>query len=157
MLQYTAGAIPGPQDCWLVQRGIKTLAVRMERHCQNALALAQWLADHPAVEQVLYPGLPDHPQHELAKRQMRHFGGMLSFTLTGGAAAALKLVTRTKLFTLAVSLGGVESLIEVPAGMTHATTANSELAVNPALVRLSVGIEHIDDLRDDLAAALTGL
>jgi cystathionine beta-lyase len=156
-LQYTAGAIPGPQDCWLVQRGIKTLAVRLERHCQNAMTLAQWLSDHPAVEQVLYPGLPDHPQHELAKRQMRHFGGMISIILKGGAEAALRLVMKTKLFTLAVSLGGVESLIEVPAGMTHATTVNSEIAVNPGLVRLSVGIEHVEDLRADLAAALAEL
>lgn len=156
-LQFTTGAIPGPQDCWLVLRGIKTLALRVERHCQNALALAQWLSDHPAVTQVIYPGLPDHPQHELAKRQMRGFGGMISILLRGGETAARQLVKKTRLFQLAVSLGGVESLIEVPAGMTHAVTAGSTMAVDPALVRLSVGIEHIDDLRHDLAAALTDL
>jgi cystathionine beta-lyase/cystathionine gamma-synthase len=157
-LQYTAGAVPGPQDCWLVLRGIKTLPLRMERHCQNALALAQWLADHPAVARVIYPGLPEHPQHELAKRQMRGFGGMVSLTLKEGAAAAMEMVKRTHLFTLAVSLGGVESLIEVPVGMTHASTVDSEeIKVDPALIRLSVGIEHIDDLRHDLAAALADL
>ena len=151
---YTTGAVPGPQDCWLVLRGIKTLPVRMERHCHNALTLAQRLADHPAIEQVIYPGLPGHPQHELARRQMRDFGGMISFMLKGGASAAQQMVTKTRLFTLAVSLGGVESLIEVPAGMTHASTAESEIACDPALVRLSVGIEHVDDLWDDLQAAL---
>ena len=156
-MQYTTGAVPGPQDCWLLQRGIKTLAVRMERHCQNALILAQWLSDHPAVAQVHYPGLPDHPQRELAKRQMRDFGGMVSFVLKGGPAAAQAVVSNTKLFSLAVSLGGVESLIEVPAGMTHATTAQSDLATDPALVRLSVGIEHIEDLQADLAGALAGV
>ena len=156
-LQYSTGSVPGPQDCFLLQRGIKTLALRMERHCQNALALAQWLSDHPAVEQVIYPGLPEHPQHDLCQRQMRDFGGMVSFIVRGGVEAAHRLVKQTKLFALAVSLGGVESLIEVPAGMTHATTADSDLAVNPALVRLSVGVEHVEDLRDDLAHALREL
>ncbi len=109
--QNAMGGVPGPQDCWLVLRGIKTLAVRMERHCRNAMTLAQWLADHPAVEKVIYPGLPNHPQHELAKRQMRGFGGMISIILKGGEPAALKMVEHTKLFALAESLGGVESLI----------------------------------------------
>lgn len=156
-LQNAIGSVPAPMDCWLVLRGIKTLAVRMERHCRNALTLAQWLADHPAVARVIYPGLPDHPQHELAKRQMKDFGGMISIILNGGEAAALELVKRTKLFALAESLGGVESLIEVPHAMTHASTADSDIAVDPGLVRLSVGIEHIDDLRADLAGALVGL
>lgn len=152
--QNAMGGVPGPQDCWLVLRGIKTLAVRMERHCQNAMTLAQWLTDHPAVEKVIYPGLPNHPQYELAKRQMRGFGGMISIVLKGGEPAALKMVAHTKLFALAESLGGVESLIEVPAAMTHASTADSDFAVDPGLVRLSVGIEHVDDLRADLAQAL---
>ena len=156
-LQNAIGSVPAPMDCWLILRGIKTLAVRMERHCRNALTLAQWLADHPAVARVIYPGLPDHPQHELAKRQMKDFGGMISIILNGGEPAALELVKRTKLFALAESLGGVESLIEVPHAMTHASTADSDIAVDPGLVRLSVGIEHIDDLRADLAGALVGL
>ncbi|MCB0192252.1 MAG: cystathionine gamma-synthase [Anaerolineae bacterium] len=156
-LQNAIGSVPGPQDCWLVLRGIKTLAVRMERHCRNALTLAQWLSDHPAVAQVLYPGLPDHPQHELAKRQMRDFGGMISIILKGGEPAAREMVKRTHLFALAESLGGVESLIEVPYAMTHASTADSDIAVDPGLVRLSVGIEHIDDLQADLAEALKEL
>ncbi len=157
LLQYTAGAIPSPQDCWLLLRSLKTLPLRMERHCQNARILADWLAEQPAVARVIYPGRADHPQHELAKRQMRDFGGMITVALRGGAEAALALVTRTRLFTLAVSLGGVESLIEVPARMTHASAAESEIAVDPALVRLSVGIEHVADLQADLAEALTGL
>ena len=156
-LQNAIGSVPAPMDCWLVLRGIKTLAVRMERHCRNALTLAQWLADHPAVARVIYPGLPDHPQHELAKRQMKDFGGMISLILNGGEPAALELVKRTKLFALAESLGGVESLIEVPHAMTHASTADSDIAVDPGLGRLSVGIEHIDDLWADLAGALVGL
>jgi cystathionine beta-lyase/cystathionine gamma-synthase len=156
-MQYSTGAVPGPQDCWLLQRGIKTLAVRLDRHCQNALGLAQWLSDHPAIDRVHYPGLPDHPQHELAKRQMRDFGGMVSFVLKGGPAAALEVAARTRLFTLAVSLGGVESLIEVPAAMTHLATAGSAYAPDPALVRLSVGLEHIDDLKADLAQALAAV
>jgi cystathionine gamma-synthase len=157
LMQFTAGAIPGPQDCWLLLRGIKTLPLRMERHCQNAMVLARWLAGHPAVERVNFPGLPEHPQHELARRQMRDFGGMISIVLKGGAEAAHKLVKQTKLFVLAVSLGGVESLVEVPAGMTHASMVESDLAVDPALIRLSVGIEHVADLQADLEAALAGL
>jgi cystathionine beta-lyase/cystathionine gamma-synthase len=129
----------------------------MERHCQNALTLARWLSDHPAVARAIYPGLPEHPQHELARRQMRDFGGMISISLNGGQQAALEMVKRTKLFALAESLGGVESLIEIPAAMTHLSTAGSDIAVDPGLVRLSVGIEHVDDLQRDLAEALAGL
>lgn len=157
MLQFSTGAIPGPQDCWLLLRGIKTLPVRMDRHCRNAAALARWLAEHPAVARVNYPGLPHHPRHNLARRQMRDFGGMISVVLKGGPEAAVQMVRRTRLFTLAVSLGGVESLIEVPAGMTHSSMAESEWAIDPALVRLSVGVEHVADLQADLAGALAGL
>jgi cystathionine beta-lyase/cystathionine gamma-synthase len=156
-LQNAVGSVPGPQDCWLILRGIKTLPIRMERHCQNALELARWLEDHIAVEQVIYPGLSSHPQHELAKRQMRDFGGMISIIVKGGEASAREMVRRTKLFALAESLGGVESLIELPAAMTHASTADSEIATNAGLVRLSVGIEHVEDLRADLAQALADL
>jgi len=156
-LQKTAGAVPGPHDCWLVLRGTKTLPLRMERHCANAMRLAEWLSGHKAIARTIYPGLGDHPQHELARRQMRGFGGMISIVMRGGHDAARRLVKRTKLFTLAVSLGGVESLIEVPAGMTHALKADSDLAVDPALVRLSVGIEHVDDLKEDLNDAMLGL
>lgn len=153
-IQNAVGAVPGPQDCFLVLRGLKTLSVRMERHQQNAQALAEWLAEHPAIAQVIYPGLPSHPQHQLAQQQMRGFGGMISLILQEGPPAALELVKHTKLFQLAESLGGVESLIEVPAAMTHTSTADSDIAVDTGLVRLSVGIEHIDDLKADLAAAL---
>jgi cystathionine beta-lyase/cystathionine gamma-synthase len=153
-LQNAAGGVPGPFDSWLVLRGLKTLAVRMRAHSENAMAVAQFLAEHPAVEQVLYPGLPSYPQHDLAKRQMRGFGGMISLVLKGGEAAAHALVTRTKLFTLAESLGGVESLIELPAAMTHASVAGSPLEVPAGLVRLSVGIEEAEDLIADLEAAL---
>jgi cystathionine beta-lyase/cystathionine gamma-synthase len=156
-LQNAIGSVPGPQDCWLILRGVKTLHLRMERHCQNALELARWLEDHIAVERVIYPGLESHPQHELARRQMRDFGGMISIILKGGEAAAREMVRQTKLFALAESLGGVESLIEVPAAMTHASTADSEIATHPGLVRLSVGVEHVEDLRADLAQALAGL
>ncbi len=152
-LQNAVGAVPGPMDCFLVLRGIKTLGIRMERHSTNALQVARFLEDHPAVKQVYYPGLESHPQHELARRQMRDFGGMVSIVLENDAAAR-RMVSRTKLFSLAESLGGVESLIEHPYSMTHASTADSPLAVNPALVRLSVGIEHVDDLLDDLRQAL---
>jgi cystathionine beta-lyase/cystathionine gamma-synthase len=152
-LQNAVGSVPGPMDCFLVLRGIKTLGVRMERHSANALQIARFLEDHHAVKQVLYPGLESHPQHDLAKRQMKGFGGMVSIILES-ADAAKRMVSRTKLFSLAESLGGVESLIEHPYSMTHASTANSPLAVDPALVRLSVGIEHIDDLIDDLRRAL---
>lgn len=153
-LQNAAGAVPGPFDSWLVLRGLKTLALRMRAHSENGLAIARYLEAHPAVEHVIYPGLPSHPQHELAKRQMRGFGGMISLVLRGGEAAANAMVTRTKLFTLAESLGGVESLIEVPAAMTHASVAGSKLEVPGGLVRLSVGIEEAEDLIADLAQAL---
>jgi cystathionine gamma-synthase len=154
-VQIAAGAVPSPFDCYLVLRGVKTLAVRMDRHCENARAVAEMLQDHPAVDGVLWPGLDDHPGYDVAKRQMTNFGGMVSFTMRGGEAAALEMVSRTKLFTLAESLGAVESLIEHPARMTHASAVNSPLAVDPALVRLSVGIESIADLLADLEAALS--
>lgn len=152
-LQNAVGAVPGPMDCFLVLRGIKTLTVRMERHSYNALQIARFLEDHQAVKQVLYPGLESHPQHDLAKRQMKGFGGMVSLILESPEAAK-QMVSRTKLFALAESLGGVESLIEHPFSMTHASTATSPIAVPPALVRLSVGIEHVDDLIADLRQAL---
>ena len=153
-LQNAMGAVPSPFDCYLVLRGVKTLAVRMERHCANARAVVQMLSEHPAVARVLYPGLPGHPGHEVARRQMRDFGGMVSFLAASGEDAALDIVARTRLFTLAESLGAVESLIEHPARMTHASAAGSPLEVDPALVRLSVGIEAADDLVGDLAQAL---
>ena len=152
-LQKSLGAVPGPFDSWLVLRGLKTLAVRMGRHCENARAIAAWLQEQPSVTQVLYPGLPEHPGHEIAKRQMRDFGGMISF-LTETEQEAVELVARTKLFLLAESLGGVESLIEHPARMTHASTADAPFAAPRNLVRLSVGIESLDDLIADLEAAL---
>jgi cystathionine beta-lyase/cystathionine gamma-synthase len=152
-LQKSLGAVPGPFDAWLVLRGIKTLAVRMRQHCENAHQIAEFLAGNEAVETVLYPGLATHPGHELARRQMRDFGGMISF-LVESEAEAVALVARTKIWKLAESLGGVESLIEVPARMTHASTADSPFAAPRNLVRLSVGIESAGDLIDDLAAAL---
>jgi cystathionine beta-lyase/cystathionine gamma-synthase len=152
-LQKSLGAVPGPFDSWLVLRGLKTLAVRMQRHCENARRIASFLAAHDAVERVLYPGLDSHPAHEVAARQMRDFGGMISF-LAPTEEEAVDLVARTKLFKLAESLGGVESLIEVPARMTHASTASAPFAAPPNLVRLSVGIENVDDLVADLEAAL---
>ena len=155
-LQKSLGAVPGPFDAWLVLRGLKTLAVRMERHSENARAVAAFLSGHPAVERVLYPGLPDHPGHELAARQMRDFGGMISFVVADPEEAA-DLVARTKVWTLAESLGGVESLIEVPATMTHASTADAPFAVPASLVRLSVGIESAADLVADLEEALAPL
>jgi cystathionine gamma-synthase len=124
-LQNATGAVPGPMDCFLTMRGLKTLGVRMDRHCANAAAVVEFLGGHPAVKSVLWPGLPDHPGHAVAAKQMRHFGGMVSFTLHGGAAAASGVVERTELITLAESLGGVESLIEVPALMTHLSVAGS--------------------------------
>ena len=154
-LQKSLGAIPGPFDCWLVLRGLKTLAVRMDRHCMNAKAVASFLAAHPRVERVLYPGLPEHPGHEIAARQMRDFGGMVSFAL-GSEEEALAVAARTRIWQLAESLGGVESLIEHPARMTHASTADAPFAVPPTLIRLSVGIEAADDLIADLDAALAG-
>jgi cystathionine gamma-synthase len=153
-LQKSLGAVPGPFDCWLVLRGIKTLAVRMRQHCENAHAIAYRLSRHPRVEQVLYPGLPTHPGHEIAARQMRDFGGMISF-LAESEEEAVALVARTKIFKLAESLGGVESLIEHPARMTHASTADAPFAAPPNLVRLSVGLESAEDLIADLEAALT--
>ena len=152
--QNAAGAVPSPFDCFLVMRGIRTLAVRMERASANALVLALWLAEHPAVERVHYPGLPDHPAATLVERQMRLPGAMLSFEAAGGEAAARQIASATRLFTLAESLGAVESLIELPAPMTHASVADSPLAVPLSLVRLSVGIENADDLRADLEGAL---
>jgi len=153
-VQNAAGAVPSPFDCYLVLRGIKTLAVRMDRHCANARAIAVLLSEHPAVSRVLYPGLPGHPGHDVARRQMHDYGGMVSFTVAAGEEAAIKLVASTRLFTLAESLGAVESLIEHPAEMTHASAAGSPLAVDPALVRLSVGIENVEDLVADLRQAL---
>jgi cystathionine beta-lyase/cystathionine gamma-synthase len=152
-LQKSLGAVPGPFDSWLVLRGIKTLAVRMRKHCENATEIAVWLEHHPRVERVFYPGLPTHPGHAIAARQMHDFGGMVSF-LAESDEEAVALVGRTKLFQLAESLGGVESLIEHPARMTHASTANAPFAAPRNLVRLSVGIEAIDDLVADLEMAL---
>ena len=152
-LQKSLGAVPGPFDCWLVLRGVKTLALRMEKHCENAMAIAVWLQRRGGVEHVYYPGLPNHPGHAIAARQMRDFGGMVSF-LAESPEAAAELVTRTKLFQLAESLGGVESLIEVPARMTHAATASAPFAAPANLVRLSVGIESAEDLILDLEHAL---
>ena len=160
--QNAAGGIPAPFDCYLVLRGVKTLAVRMERHCSNARAVVDLLLGHPAVDRVLYPQLPDHPGHRAAAKQMRDFGGMVSFTLRdtadrSGEAAALEVVRHTQLFTLAESLGAVESLIEHPGQMTHASAAGSPLQVPSSLVRLSVGIESPNDLVADLAQALDHL
>jgi cystathionine gamma-synthase len=152
-LQKSLGAVPGPFDSWLVLRGIKTLAVRMRKHCENAMAIAAWLDRHPRVEHVFYPGLPTHPGHAIAAHQMHDFGGMVSF-LAESEEEAVALVARTKLFQLAESLGGVESLIEVPALMTHASTANAPFAAPRNLVRLSVGIEAVEDLVLDLETAL---
>ena len=161
-LQNAIGAIPGPMDAWLTLRGIKTLPLRMERHSVNAMRIAQFLTGHPAVERVLYPGLPDHPGHEVAARQMRPtsqdapcFGGMLSFIHKDGSEGARRAVSRTRIFTLAESLGGVESLIELPAAMTHASLSGSPLETPPGLVRLSAGIEQVDDLMEDLQQALS--
>jgi cystathionine gamma-lyase len=155
--QNAAGGVPGPFDCWLVLRGIKTLAVRMDRHCANARTLADWLASHPKVERVYYPGLKDHPGHLIAARQMRDFGGMISVRLRGGRESAMRFLSRTRLFSLAESLGGVESLIGHPATMTHASIPveiRTARGVDDGLVRLSVGIEDVQDLRSDLAEAL---
>lgn len=152
--QNATGAVPGPFDSWLVLRGLKTLPIRMRAHGENALAVAKFLAEHPKVEQAIYPGLSSHPQHELAKQQMDGFGGMVSFIAKGGYDEALEMVSRTKIFTLAESLGGVESLIEHPGAMTHASLAGSPIEMHPGLVRLSVGIETVDDLIKDLEQAL---
>jgi cystathionine gamma-synthase len=153
-LQKSLGAVPGPFDAWLVLRGIKTLAVRMRQHCENARVVAAFLEQHDAVERVYYPGLAAHPGHEIAARQMHDFGGMVSF-LAASEEDALALVARTKIWKLAESLGGVESLIELPSVMTHASVAESPLAVPSDLVRLSVGLETVDDLIADLEQALT--
>lgn len=156
-LQNSVGAIAGPFDAFLALRGIKTLALRMERHCENAMALAQWLSTQPQVKAVIYPGLNSHPQHLLAKQQMRHFGGMLSLRLQGSLAETKVFLEQLKVFTLAESLGGVESLICHPALMTHASLPlerRAELGIDDTLVRLSVGIESIDDLQADIAGAL---
>src|SRR5947209_206821 len=155
--QNAAGGVPGPFDAWLTLRGLKTLAVRMDRHCANARRLAEWLTTQPQVQRVYYPGLPNHPGHDLARRQMRDFGGMISISVKGGKDAALKLLTRTKLFSLAESLGGVESLIGHPATMTHASIPveiRHARGIDDGLVRLSVGIEDADDLQADLQQAL---
>jgi len=152
--QNAMGAVSGPFDAWLVLRGIKTLGVRMDRHCSNAERIVRFLSEHPAVSSVLYPGLPQHPNHEVAARQMTGFGGMVSFRMRGGEEAALKVCGLTSLFTLGESLGGVESLIEHPGRMTHASVAGSLLEVPDDLIRLSVGIENIEDLLADLSAAL---
>jgi cystathionine gamma-synthase len=152
-LQKSLGAVPGPFDCWLVLRGIKTLAVRMRQHCDNARRIAAFLDEHPAVERVLYPGLPSHPGHAVARTQMRDFGGMVSF-LAESEDEAVAFCARTKLFQLAESLGGVESLVEHPSRMTHASTSDAPFAAPRNLVRLSVGIEAIDDLVADLESAL---
>jgi cystathionine gamma-lyase len=156
-LQNSTGAVQGPFDSFLALRGLKTLPLRMQAHCANALALAQWLDTHPAVARVIYPGLPSHPQHELAKRQMHGSGGIISVELKGGFYAARRLCERTELFTLAESLGGVESLVNHPAVMTHASIPKERrdvLGITDGLVRLSVGVEELADLKDDLAAAL---
>ncbi|MDF5754775.1 cystathionine gamma-synthase [Spongiactinospora sp. TRM90649] len=151
--QNAMGAVAGPFDAWLTLRGIKTLAVRMERHCDNAERVVELLSAHPRVTRVLYPGLPGHPGHEIAAKQMRRFGGMVSFQVAGGAEEAVRICGRTRLFTLGESLGGVESLIEHPGRMTHASVAGSPLEVPADLVRLSVGIETVDDLLADLTRA----
>jgi cystathionine gamma-synthase len=152
--QNAMGAIAGPFDAWLTLRGVRTLGVRMDRHCDNAERIVQFLSGHPRVAKVLYPGLADHPGHEIAAKQMRRFGGMVSFRAAGGQDAAIDICNRTKVFTLGESLGGVESLIEHPATMTHASAAGSPLEVPGDLVRLSVGIETVDDLVADLEQAL---
>jgi cystathionine gamma-synthase len=153
-LQNAVGAIPGPFDCFLVQRGLKTLPVRMERHCSNALAVVDLLFGHPGVGRVFHPSLPSHPGHEIARRQMRAFGGIVSFSVLGGEKVATELCSHTRVFTLAESLGAVESLIEHPARMTHASTAGSENEVPGDLIRLSVGLESVADLTADLEDAL---
>jgi cystathionine gamma-synthase len=152
--QYAIGAVPGPLDCYLLLRGVKTLGVRMDRHCSNARAVAAFLCDHPSVERVYYPGLASHPGHDVAASQMSDFGGMVSFTLKSGVDVAKKVCESTSVFILAESLGGVESLIELPSAMTHLSVAGSLLEPPGGLVRLSVGIEDLEDLIDDLARAL---
>lgn len=152
--QNAAGAVPSPFDCWLTVRGLKTLAVRMDRHSANALAVATWLEGHPAVDRVYYPGLPSHPAHEIARKQMTGYSGMVSFTVRDGFERAKRIVERTRLFLLAESLGGVESLIEHPGKMTHISVEGTGVGVSDSLIRMSVGIEHVDDLIADLEEAL---
>ncbi len=152
--QYAIGAVPGPLDCYLLVRGLKTLGPRMDRHCANARGVAEFLDQHPSVERVFYPGLASHPGHDVAAAQMRDFGGMVSFTLKGGVDVARKVCESTSIFILAESLGGVESLIELPSVMTHLSTAGSALEPPNDLIRLSVGIEDLEDLIDDLERAL---
>jgi cystathionine gamma-synthase len=156
-LQNATGAVPGPLDCFLVLRGIKTLAVRMDRHCENAAAVADALVAHPAIERLYFPGLPDHAGHATAKAQMRAFGGMISFTVCGGEAAAMAVAASTRIFTLAESLGAVESLIGHPHRMTHASLVDSPFAIDPALLRLSIGLEDATDLIADLGQALEAI
>ncbi|MDQ0709767.1 cystathionine gamma-synthase [Arthrobacter woluwensis] len=156
-LQFAAGGVSGPMDAFLTTRGLKTLGVRMDRHCQNGQAVAEWLLTRPEVEAVLYPGLPDHPGHELAAKQMRGFGGMVSVQFKGGAEAARKVAESTRVFTLAESLGGIESLMNYPAEMTHASVKGTELAVPDNLLRLSCGIEDVEDLLADLEQAFAQL
>jgi len=153
-LQNAVGAVPGPMDCFLVLRGLKTLHLRMDRHFENATAIIEFLSKHQMVEKIFYPFHESHPQQKLAKHQMRNGGGMISFIVKGGKEAAIRVVEATKIFALAESLGGVESLIEVPAAMTHLSVAGSQLEVDPALIRLSVGIENKDDLIEDIKQAL---
>ncbi|HHT9116051.1 MAG: cystathionine gamma-synthase [Planctomycetes bacterium] len=156
-LQNAVGAVPGPFDCFLVLRGIKTLAIRMERHAENAIKIAQFLENHPKVRKVLYPGLKSHPQHELAKKQMTGFGGIVTFFIKGGLEAARRFLERVKIFSLAESLGGVESLIEHPAIMTHASLpkeVREKIGISDELIRVSVGIENVDDLIDDIEQAI---
>jgi cystathionine gamma-synthase len=153
--QYAIGAVPGPLDCYLLIRGLKTLGVRMDRHCANASAVAEFLSDHRAVAKVYYPGLEGHPGYDIAVEQMRDFGGMVSFTVKSGPDVAHKICESTSVFTLAESLGGVESLIELPSAMTHASTAGSTLEPPNNLIRLSVGIEDIEDILEDLSRALS--
>jgi cystathionine gamma-synthase len=153
-LQNAIGAVLGPMDSFLVLRGIKTLPLRMDRHSENAAAILEFLEEHPKVDQLIYPFHPSHPQHKIARQQMKNGGGMISFIMKQGREAAIKVVERTKIFTLAESLGSVESLIEVPAAMTHLSVAGSQLEVDPGLVRLSVGIENKEDLIEDLRQAM---
>jgi cystathionine gamma-synthase len=155
--QNSIGAVAGPFDAWLTLRGLKTLGVRMDRHCDNAEAVVEFLSGHAAVDRVIYPGLPEHPGHEVATRQMKRYGGMLSFRVAGGEGQALDVCARTKVFTLGESLGGVESLIEHPGRMTHSSVAGTELEVPSDLIRLSVGIEDVEDLVADLGQALDRL
>ncbi|MGF9661020.1 cystathionine gamma-synthase [Arthrobacter crystallopoietes] len=156
-VQFAVGAVSGPLDAFLTTRGLKTLGVRMDRHSSNAQAVAEWLQGRPEVEAVYYPGLPDHPGHELAKKQMRRFGGMVSVSFNGGEAAARKIAESTRVFTLAESLGGIESLVNYPSQMTHASVKGTELAVPENLIRLSVGIEDVEDLIADLEQAFANL